>query len=58
MTQNGRITGLATEVLQAVLKEGNIQSMPWARACELAQGPETVLIYSITRTPAREKLVK
>lgn len=62
MTQNGRITGLATEVLQAVLKEvnlqGNIQSMPWARAYEVAQGPETVLIYSITRTPAREKLFK
>jgi polar amino acid transport system substrate-binding protein len=62
MTQNGKITGLATEVLQAVLKEiniqGTIQSMPWARAYEVAQGPDTVLIYSITRTPAREKLFK
>ncbi len=62
MTHNGKITGLATEVLQAVLKEvqmqGHIQSMPWARAYEVAQGPETVLIYSITRTPAREKLFK
>ena len=62
MTQNGKVTGLATDVLQAVLKEvnmqGNIQSMPWARAYEVAQGPETVLIYSITRTPVREKLFK
>ena len=62
MTQNGKVTGLATDVLQAVLKEvnmqGHIQSMPWARAYEVAQGPETVLIYSITRTPAREKLFK
>jgi len=62
MTQNGKITGLATDVLQAVLKEvnmqGNIQSMPWARAYEVAQSSDTVLIYSITRTPARENLFK
>lgn len=62
MTVNGKPTGLATEVLEAVLKEvnvqGSIQFMPWARAYEIAQGPDTVLIYSITRTAAREKLFK
>jgi polar amino acid transport system substrate-binding protein len=62
LTQNGRITGLSTEVVEAVLKEidlqGSFQSMPWARAYDIAQSTENVLIYSITRTPNREKLFK
>lgn len=62
LTQNGRITGLSTEVVEAVLKEikleGSFQSMPWARAYDIALGSENVLIYSITRTPNREKLFK
>lgn len=61
-TDNGRVTGLSTEVVEAVLKEigvdASIQSMPWARAYDMAQNTENVLIYSITRTPAREKLFK
>jgi polar amino acid transport system substrate-binding protein len=61
-TENGRITGLSTEVVEAVLKEigveASIHSMPWARAYDMAQNTENVLIYSITRTPAREKLFK
>lgn len=62
LTQNGKVTGLSTEVVEAVLKEinleGNFQSMPWARAYDIAQSTENVLIYSITRTPNREKLFK
>jgi polar amino acid transport system substrate-binding protein len=62
MTQHGRITGLSTEVVQAVMKEagmhGKIQSMPWARAYDTALHGDNVLIYSITRTPQREKLFK
>jgi polar amino acid transport system substrate-binding protein len=62
MTQDGRITGLSTEIVQAVMKEagaqGEIQSMPWARAYDIALHGENVLIYSITRTPQREKLFK
>ena len=62
MTQNGQVTGLSTEVVQAVLKEvgmqGNIQSMPWARAYDIALNSENVMIYSITRTEQREKLFK
>nr|BFE97768.1 hypothetical protein GCM10020185_83040 [Pseudomonas brassicacearum subsp. brassicacearum] len=60
MTQNGRMTGMSTEVVQAVLKEvgmdAPIHSMPWARAYELALNESNVLIYSIVRTPAREPL--
>jgi polar amino acid transport system substrate-binding protein len=62
MTQNGQVTGLSTEVVQAVLKEAGvqapIQSMPWARAYDIALNSENVMIYSITRTPQREKLFK
>lgn len=60
MTQNGKVTGMSTEVVQAVLKEigveASIQPMPWARAYELALNESNVLIYSIARTPAREQL--
>jgi polar amino acid transport system substrate-binding protein len=62
MTQDGKLTGMSTEVVQAVLKEigvqAAIQSMPWARAYDIALNSENVLIYSITRTPQREKLFK
>lgn len=62
MTEGGRLTGLSTEVVQAVLKEigvqASIQSMPWARAYDIALNSENVLIYSITRTAQREKLFK
>lgn len=61
-TDKGKITGLGTEVVQAVLKEINIegqfQSLPWARAYETAQTTENVLLYSINRSKDREKLFK
>lgn len=62
MTRDGVLTGMSTEVVQAVLKEVNvqasIQSMPWARAYDLALHNPNVLIYSITRTAERERLFK
>jgi polar amino acid transport system substrate-binding protein len=61
-TDKGKITGLGTEVVQAVLKEinveGQFQSVPWARAYETTQTNENVLIYSINRSKEREKLFK
>lgn len=58
----GKITGLATEVVEAVLKEmglqADIQSMPWARAYETARSTPGVLIYSIGRTPERDRYFK
>lgn len=60
MTENGKITGLSTEVVEAVLAEvgepANIEVMPWARAYDLALHEENVLIYSITRSVEREPL--
>ena len=62
MTQDGKLTGMSTEVVQAVLKEvgitADIQLMPWARAYDIALNTENVLIYSITRTAQREHLFK
>lgn len=62
MTEDGKLTGMSTEVVQAILKrigvKAPIQSMPWARAYDLALNDENVLIYSITRTPERESLFK
>jgi polar amino acid transport system substrate-binding protein len=60
MTVDGRLTGMSTEVVQAALKEAGlsatIQSMPWARAYDLALHDENVLIYSIARIAEREPL--
>lgn len=60
MTVDGQITGMGTEVVEAMLKEaglsGNIQSMPWARAYDLALHDDNVLIYSMARIPEREPL--
>jgi len=60
MTLGGRVTGMSTEVVEAVLKEVGMQApievMPWARAYELALNSSNVLIYSISHTPARDAL--
>ncbi|GGJ98385.1 hypothetical protein GCM10009304_25370 [Pseudomonas matsuisoli] len=62
MTVNGRLTGLSTEIVQALLEEAgveaSIQSMPWARAYDIALNDANVMIYSITPTPEREPLFK
>jgi len=62
MTVDGKLTGMGTEVVQALLDEvgeqARIQSIPWARAYDIALNSENVLIYSIARTPQREALFK
>ena len=61
-TEGGKITGLGTEVVEAVLQQlglqGQFQSLPWARAYETASNVPGVLIYSMVRTPEREKRFK
>ena len=60
--ENGKVAGFSTEVVEAVLKEINLQCefqlMPWARAYTTALHSENVLIFSILRTPEREKMFK
>ena len=62
-TDNGVVTGMATEVVRAVLDElelrvDDIRVYPWARAYKSALEQPNVLIYSISRTPEREELFK
>lgn len=58
-TENGKLAGYGVELAQAVLEGAGVEytmaSYPWARAYEMAQQPN-VLIFSLTRTPEREKL--
>jgi len=60
--RDGKITGVSTEVVRAVLKEvgtdAEIKIYPWARAYRSALNEKNVLIYSIGRTKERENLFK
>jgi len=57
--ENGKPTGMATEVLMAILRDvgmtSEIRQYPWKRACCIADTERNVLIYTISRTPQREK---
>ena len=57
-----KISGMATEVVQEVLKRANLPYKlgiyPWARAYQIAQDTPNVLIYSIGRNEQREALFK
>jgi len=61
-TENGRIKGVSTEVVEAVLKElktgAQFNVLPWARALKTAEREPNVLIYSIGRIPTRDPLFK
>src|SRR3990170_301996 len=61
-TENGKITGMSTEVVEAVLKQSKIEfvieSFPWARTLQNTQERTGALIYSLGRQPKRENLFK
>jgi polar amino acid transport system substrate-binding protein len=61
-TEAGKITGLSTEIVQAVLDrlgvKGHFSVQPFSRAMYTAQHGRNVLIYSIVRTAAREHRFK
>ena len=61
-TEQNRITGIATEVVESVMKQTGInytiECYPWARTYKTAQETPNTLIYSINRTPQREGLFK
>ena len=61
-TENGKFTGLSTEVFREVLKKvghpDNIKSLPWSRAYSLIQKKENHILFSMTRTEQRENLFK
>jgi polar amino acid transport system substrate-binding protein len=57
-----KVEGLASEIVVEVIKNagltGNFRSYPWPRAYKIAQNEKDVLIYSIVRSPEREKRFK
>ena len=57
--EQGKLTGYSVEVARALVgRAGLAYSMsayPWARAYRMAQQLPNVLIFSLARTPAREK---
>ena len=61
-SENGKVVGIATELVKAVLAEaqleGEFRIYPWPRAYEIAQTQPNTLIYSMTRSPKREKEFK
>lgn len=61
-TEKGQVAGVVTEVVRATLERAGIDYTinvyPWARAYDMAQNRENVLIYSIFRLPIRERLFK
>ncbi|MCF6178406.1 MAG: ABC transporter substrate-binding protein [Geopsychrobacter sp.] len=64
-TDAGEVQGIATDTLLEMLKlsgasqtRDDIGSLSWARGYDIALHTEDVLLYSMTRTAAREKLFK
>lgn len=57
-TEKGRVVGMATEVVRAVLDRaelsGEFRVLPWKRAYRIALREPNVLIYSIGRNAERE----
>jgi polar amino acid transport system substrate-binding protein len=61
-TEEGKITGVSTEVLQHVMADTGIRyrlkSLPWDQSYNLAQKEPNAMIYSISRNSSREPLFK
>ncbi len=58
--EQGKLTGLAIEIVQAIQQEigvqTDIQVMPWARGYQELTETPNVALFPTTRTPEREKL--
>ena len=59
---DGKTVGISTEIVREMLKSlghpDNIEVMPWSDGYRLAQEEDNVILFSTTRSPAREKLFK
>ncbi|MCU7837046.1 MAG: transporter substrate-binding domain-containing protein [gamma proteobacterium symbiont of Taylorina sp.] len=60
--KNGELLGISTEITREMLKRlghpDNIQIAPWFEAYNKARHDNNIILFSTTRTPAREKLFK
>lgn len=61
-SEDGNITGLSSEVTLEIAKRighpTDVEMLPWARAYGLIQQKDGLILYSMTRTEAREDLFK
>jgi len=64
-TEDGVHRGIATDLLMEMLAASgalkshkDVASIPWARGYRIARKSSNILLYSVTRTEAREKLFK
>jgi polar amino acid transport system substrate-binding protein len=59
--EEGRLTGASTEILELVYQKlgfdlPEIEVMPWPRAYHLAQSQDPFMLFTMSRTAAREEL--
>lgn len=58
-TENGKVTGYSTQVVEEMLRRAGLaytlNSYPWSRTYKLAQTLPNVVIFTLARTPEREK---
>jgi len=61
-TKDGKITGIATEIVQEAMKRlqvsYDIKSLPWKRAYRYLLEEPNVMLFTVTRTEARENHFK
>lgn len=61
-TDNGKLTGLSSEVMAELVKRlgipDNTKVLPWSRAYTLIQNKSGMILFSMTRTEQRESLFK
>ncbi|MEA9358357.1 transporter substrate-binding domain-containing protein [Bacteriovorax sp. PP10] len=62
MAEGNKVSGITTEIVEAVINNAGFKSdikiYPWPRAYKMGLRESNVLIYSIVRTPERDKLFK
>lgn len=61
--EDGRIKGISADLLRLAWRqmgepEHSIYVLPWARAYQQTQGTKNTVLFSMARTPEREKLFK
>ncbi len=61
-SDDGKILGISTEIVREIFKRtghpDNIEVLPWADGYRLAREENNTILFSTTRSPAREKLFK
>ena len=59
---DGKVAGISTDIVRRILKRvghaDNIEVLPWTDGYRLAREEDYVILFSTTRSPAREKLFK